>query len=140
MWEVLTCTPSNSRSSGASRRVMTLHRRPRRAAATRNLTGARSRDTLVPDCSFPVSVPSATTPLAVARKLVIFAVMETLDDVAPLVGGLAFAVAAGATAARAKAEKPAATSLRASPSLVDEAAASGAPLLPEVRPFNRWRV
>src|SRR3954471_19697271 len=120
MCDVLTCTPSSSRSSGASRSVMTLHRRPWRLAATRNLTGARSRDTLVPERSLPVSVPSATTPLAVARKFVIFAVIENLDDVAPLVGELGLAFAAGATAAKANAEIPATTSLRTSPSLVDE--------------------
>ena len=51
-------------------------------AATRNLTGALSRDTLVPERSLPVSVPSATTPLAVARKLVIFALIDSVDDVA----------------------------------------------------------
>jgi hypothetical protein len=45
------------------------------------------------------------------------AVIETLDDDATLLGGLAWAVAAGATAAKAKAEKPTATSLRTSPSL-----------------------
>src|SRR5919109_660301 len=112
MCEVLTCTPSSSRSSGASRRVMTSQRRPRRLAATRNLTGARSRDTLVPERSLPVSVPSATTPLAVARKLVILADIESLGDMPPLVGGLGFALAGGATAANASAEKPAATSLR----------------------------
>src|SRR3954454_8991357 len=92
---------------------MTLHRRPRRLAATRNLTGALSRETLVPERSLPVSVPSATTPLAVARNLVIFAVIESLDDVPPLVGALAFALAVGATAAaKASPEIPAATSLR----------------------------
>src|SRR4051795_8275190 len=129
MCEVFTCTPSNSRSSGASRSVMTLHRRPRRTAATRNRTGARSRDTLVPDRSLPVSVPSATTPLAVARKLVIFAVIDTFDDVALMDGGLALATAAGARTAKTKAENPATTSLRTSPSLVDETRpASGAPV------------
>src|SRR3954453_6147175 len=84
MWDVLTCTPSSSRSSGASRSVMTLHRRPRRLAATLNLTGALSREMLPPERSLPVSVPSATTPLAVARKLVIFACIESDDDVAAL--------------------------------------------------------
>ena len=82
MCEVRTCTPSSSRSSRASRRVITSQRRPRRWAATRNLTGALSRDTLVPERSLPVSVPSATTPLAVARKRVIFALIESLDDTA----------------------------------------------------------
>ena len=61
---------------------MTSHRRPRRWAATRNLTGALSRDTLVPERSLPVSVPSATMPLAVARKLVIFALIDSVDEVA----------------------------------------------------------
>jgi hypothetical protein len=56
---------------------MTLHREPARAAATLNLTGALSRDTLVPELSLPVSVPFATTPLAVAWKLVIFALIES---------------------------------------------------------------
>src|SRR6476469_3861987 len=63
---------------------MTSQRRPRRAAATRNVTGALSRDRLVPDRSLPVRTPSATTPLAVARKLVIFALIERLDEVAAL--------------------------------------------------------
>src|SRR4051812_23342145 len=35
---------------------------------------------LPPERSLPVSVPSATTPLAVARKLVIFACIESDDD------------------------------------------------------------
>src|SRR3954469_20306471 len=99
MCDVLTCTPSSSRSSGASRSVMTLHRRPWRLAATRNLTGARSRDTVVPERSLPVSVPSATTPLAVARKLVIFALMESVDDEAALAeAGTANAIVAASAA------------------------------------------
>ena len=57
-----------------------LHRAPLRAAATANLTGALSRDTLEPDRSLPLSVPFATTPAAVARKLVILAVIESRDD------------------------------------------------------------
>src|SRR4051812_42914799 len=84
MCEVWTCTPSSSRSSGARRRVMTSHRRPLRLAATLNRTGALSRDTLVPERSFPVNVPSATTPLAVAWKLVIFALIDIEEDVAAL--------------------------------------------------------
>jgi len=64
-------------------------------AATRNLTGAWSRDTLVPERSLPVSVPSATTPLAVAWNLVIFALIESVDEVA----ALADAGTANATAA-----------------------------------------
>src|SRR4051794_9785763 len=84
MCEVVTCTPSSSRSSGASRRVMTSQRAPRGGATTWNLTGALSRDTLVPERRLPVSVPSATTPLAVARKLVIFALIDTVDDLAAL--------------------------------------------------------
>src|SRR5436305_5788704 len=121
MCEVVTCTPSSSRSSGASRRVMTSHRPPRGLAATANLTGALSRETLVPERSLPLSVPSATTPLAVARNLVIVAVMENLDDVPRLVGGLGFAFVGGATsAATASTEKAVATSLRIVSSLVDE--------------------
>jgi hypothetical protein len=55
----------------------------------------------------PVSTPSATTPAAVAWKLVIFAVSESLDD------EVVFALAGAATAAaNASAEKPATTSLR----------------------------
>lgn len=75
---------------------MTLHRAPRRLAATANLTGALSRDTPVPELSLPVSVPFATTPPVVARKLVIFAVIDSLEDV---VAALAAGAAANATAA-----------------------------------------
>ena len=78
-----------------------MHRRPRRTAATRNLTGALSRDTLAPERSLPVSVPSATPPLAVARKLVMFALIEKEDDVA----AGAEAGAANATAAVTAASK-----------------------------------
>lgn len=68
---------------------MTSHRPPRLAAATANRTGALSRDTLVPERSEPERTPFATTaPLAVARKLVIFAVIDSLDDLTPLVGEL----------------------------------------------------
>src|SRR4051794_18839567 len=99
MCEVVTCTPRSSRSSGARRSVMTSHRRPRRAAATLNLTGALSRATLVPDRRRPVSVPSATTPLAVALKVVIFALIEREDDVAAsAVAGTANATVAASAA------------------------------------------
>ena len=71
-------------------------------AATRNLTGALSRDTLVPERSLPVSVPSATTPLAVARKLVIFALIDSVDDVAASAeAGTANATAAASAASMA---------------------------------------
>src|SRR3954449_629263 len=86
MSEVVTCTPSSSRSNGARRRVMTSQRRPTCAAATRNLTGALSRETLLPERRLPVSVPFATTPLAGARKLVIFALIESLDNGAAVAG------------------------------------------------------
>jgi hypothetical protein len=80
-------------------------------ATTANLTGALLCDTLLPERSFPVKVPSATTPRAVARKLVIFAAKESLGDLATTVDD--FALAGGATtAARASVEKPAMTSLR----------------------------
>ncbi|MGH2890120.1 MAG: hypothetical protein ACRDNJ_10880 [Solirubrobacteraceae bacterium] len=46
---------------------------------TANFTGALSRDTFVPECSVPLNLPAATTPVAVARKLVIFAVSDSLD-------------------------------------------------------------
>ncbi|MFL5859625.1 MAG: hypothetical protein ACJ780_02430 [Solirubrobacteraceae bacterium] len=83
-----------------------------------NRTGALSRDTLAPELSFPVKVPSATTSAAVARNLVIFAVIETRDDVPPPIG-LDLAFAAGATTAtKASAEKPATTSLRIVPCLL----------------------
>src|SRR4051812_17068701 len=99
MSEVVTCTPSSSRSNGARRRVMTSQRRPTCAAATRNLTGALSRETLLPERRLPVSVPFATTPLAVARKLVIFALIESVDDGAALAdAGTANAAAATSAA------------------------------------------
>jgi len=96
---------------------MTLHRAPLLAAATAKCTGALWRVTPVPEFNLPVSVPSAVTPLAVARKLVIFADSESLDDAPPILGGVGFAFAGGAmTAARVSAEKAAATSLRIVPS------------------------
>jgi hypothetical protein len=92
---------------------MTLHRVRVARATTANLTGALSREVLEPERSLPVSVPLAKTPLAVAWKLVILAVIESLDDVPRLVGGPEFAFAGCATtAANASAEKLAATSLR----------------------------
>ena len=113
MSEVVTCTPSSSRSSGARRKVITLHRPPRGLAATANLTGALSRDTPVPELNLPVNVPCATTPLDVGRKRVIFAVIDSLDDVAPLWRETGLAPADGAaTAATASIAKAAATSLR----------------------------
>jgi hypothetical protein len=82
-------------------------------AMTAVLTGARLRGVLVPPGQPATSTPFATTLLAVARKLVIFAVSEKLGDVPPLVGGVEFAVAGAASAAaNASAEKAAATSLR----------------------------
>ncbi|HET7049358.1 MAG TPA: hypothetical protein VFI54_13940 [Solirubrobacteraceae bacterium] len=90
-------------------------------ATAANLTGALSRDTPEPDLSLPVSVPCATTPLAVARNLVIFAVIDSIDDVPPLVGGLEFALADGTTtAAKASTGNTPATSLRIVSSFVDE--------------------
>jgi hypothetical protein len=90
-------------------------------ATTANLTGALSCDTLVPELSRPVRTPSATTPPPrVARNLVIFAVIESLDDLAPVFVALAFALATGATiAAHASTDKPAKTSLRTFPYLLD---------------------
>jgi hypothetical protein len=81
-------------------------------AATAKLTGALWRETFVPELSVPVRVPFATTPLSVARKLVIFAVRDSLE-VPARAGwvGLAFAGSA-TTAARASTERAAATSLR----------------------------
>jgi hypothetical protein len=83
-------------------------------ATTAKFTGALSRATLLPDRSVPFSVPLATTPLARARKLVILADNENLDDVAPLVTelGLAFADGAATSPAKASPTKPATTSLR----------------------------
>ena len=81
---------------------MTSQRRPRRTAATLNFTGARSRDTLVPERTLPVSVPSATTPLAVAWKLVIFAFIEKFDDeAASAEAGTANSTAAASAASTA---------------------------------------
>ena len=78
---------------------MTLHRPLCGLATTANLTGALSRDTLVPERGLPVSVPCATTPRAVAWKLVIFALIESVDDVAALAdAGTANAVAATSAA------------------------------------------
>ena len=95
MCEVWTTAPRSSRSSGASRNVITLHRRRPPAATTAILTGALSRETLVPERSLPVSTPLAATPAAVARKLVIFADKDSLEVVAATVGE--FALAEGAT-------------------------------------------
>src|SRR6476660_5363082 len=82
---------------------MTLHRELLDAAATLNLTGALSRETLVPDWSLPLSVPSATTPLGVARKLVILALIEREDDVAAsAVAGMANATIAASAASMAE--------------------------------------
>src|SRR4051794_11913372 len=100
MCEVVTWTPSSSRSSGASRSVITLQRAPLRLAATANFTGALSRDTLVPELSLPVRVPFATTPLVVARKLVMFALIESLDDVAAFAAAGCASVTVAASAAR----------------------------------------
>jgi hypothetical protein len=51
---------------------------------------------------------------------VIFAVIESLDDLAPVFVALAFALATGATiAAHASTDKPAKTSLRTFPYLLD---------------------
>jgi hypothetical protein len=67
----------------------------------------------LPERSTPVSVPFATTPVRVARKLEIFAVSDSRDDLTPWVDGRRFAVAGSATtAATASADKAAATSLR----------------------------
>jgi hypothetical protein len=112
MFDVVTCTPRSSRLSGASRRVITLHRAPRLAAATAKLTGALWRETCVPELSAPVRVPFATTPLSVARKLVIVAVSDSLEATARA-GERGLAFVGGATSAvRASTEKAAATSLR----------------------------
>ena len=55
----------------------------------------------------PVSVRFATTPLDVARKLVIFAVSESLDEVGLVSGEPALALAGSASRpARTRAEKP----------------------------------
>src|SRR4029079_3201124 len=55
--------------------------------------------TLRPERTVPVSVPSATTPLAVAWKLVIFAFIEKLDDeAASAEAGTANATAAASAA------------------------------------------
>jgi hypothetical protein len=90
-----------------------LHRAPRLAATTANFTGALWRETLVPELSVPVSVPFATTPVAVARKLVIFAVSESLDDAPPVSDEPEFALAGGTrTAVIASIEKATTTSLR----------------------------
>src|SRR3954466_5368941 len=108
---------------------MTSQRRPRRAAATLKLTGALSRDTLVPERRLPVRVPSATTPLAVARKLVIFALIETVDDVAALAdAGTANATAATSAASMTvrdlmPAHVPAKQAVQVLPSSVRPAAA-----------------
>jgi hypothetical protein len=93
----------------------------------------------VPELSAPVSVPFATTPLAVARKLVMVAVSESLDEVPPASSGPGFAVAGGArTAAKATVEKAAATSLRIVSLLVDEIDPPPAPrVLPEQSVLNR---
>src|ERR1700760_5005539 len=96
MLEVVTCTPSSSRSSGASRSVMTSHRPAFALATTANFTGALACDTRLPELRLPVSVPLATTPPAVARKLVIFAETDSLDDMALRVDELGLAIAAGA--------------------------------------------
>jgi hypothetical protein len=94
--------------------VMTLQRPPRLAATTANRTGALSRDTLVPERSVPDSTPLATTaPRAVARKLVIFAVIDNLDDATLLSDGRDCAIAPGAAAiVNASTVKPATTSFR----------------------------
>ncbi len=82
---------------------MTLQRVPLCAATTLNVTGARSRVTRLPERSWPVSVPSATTPLAVARKWVIFALIESVDDGAALAdAGTANAAVAASTASTAE--------------------------------------
>jgi hypothetical protein len=83
-------------------------------ATTAKFTGALSRDTLVPERSVPFSVPLATTPLALARKLVILADSENLDDEAPLAIELGFAFADGAATspANARPTKPVTTNLR----------------------------
>jgi len=53
----------------------------------------------VPERSLPVSIPSATTPFAVAWKLVIFALIESVDFVAaPADAGRANATAAASAA------------------------------------------
>jgi hypothetical protein len=63
-----------------------------------------------------VRTPSATTPPRVARNLVIVAVIESLDEVAAMVGGRDFAFAVGASAtAHASTDKPAIASLRMFP-------------------------
>ncbi|HEY2437774.1 MAG TPA: hypothetical protein VGH93_11380 [Solirubrobacteraceae bacterium] len=107
-------------------------------ATTANRTGALSRDTPVPELNLPVRTPFARTPLAVARKLVIFAVIESRDGVARLALGFALALADGATtAATARAERAAVTCLRIVSSLLDEIDAPPAqPLLPGTPLFN----
>ena len=59
-----------------------MQREPRRLATTANFTGALSRDTLVPELNLPVNVPLATTPLAVAWKLVMVALIESVEGAA----------------------------------------------------------
>ena len=74
--------------------------------STAKRTGALWCDTPVPERSVPLNTPVATTPAAVAWKLVIFAVSESCE-----VRGAAFA--AGATAApKAATDITAMTSLR----------------------------
>src|SRR5579875_2164364 len=159
--EVCTCTPSSSRSSGARWSVRT-SQRPRLAFAwTANVTGARSRDTPVPDASLPLSVPLARRPLLVAWKLVTLAVSESLAEPVDrdvLIDGDVLvdhddlidddvlvdpddlddcAIAGGAAAtASASAEKTATTSLRTSPSLVDGLIRPSAAALPRLRAWN----
>ena len=61
----------------------TLHRPPRGLAATANLTGALSRDTPVPGAQLAGQGPLRDDAADVGRKRVIFAVIDSLDDVAP---------------------------------------------------------
>src|SRR5579862_3505906 len=105
MYEVVTWAPRSSRSSGASRRVSTLHRFPLGLATALNVTFEVSRDTLEPDVSLPERIPSPTTPAAVARKRVILAEIVSFDVVAWLAeDGLVFAPADDTrTAAKASA-------------------------------------